>query len=92
MIYETLTRNARFLAKTCKYSSRNSVRSILLCSVELDNRSAAEHRMVSRVVFLRIVRMPSVSVVSRNHESTLHCLIISLLSIALSKSDALQHE
>ena len=47
--------------------------------------------MIRWVKLLAVVRMPGMRIVRRNHEGTLHCLIIRLLRSALCKGDALQH-
>lgn len=63
----------------------------LLGCVELDDRSAAKHRMVGWVVLLWIVGMPCVSVVCRNHEGTLYGLIVGFLGATLCQGYATQH-
>ncbi len=91
VVDKALARHTCLLAQAGEDGCRSSIASILLGSIELDDRSAAQHRMVGRVVFLGIVGMPCVGVVCRNHEGTLHSLIVSLLGATLSQGDALEH-
>ena len=63
MVDETLARYACFLANACEDGGRNGIARILLGGIELDDWSTSQHRMIGWVIFLRIVRMPSVGIV-----------------------------
>ena len=89
MVDEPLVRNARLFADACKDSGRNSIRSVFLSGIELYYRTATEHRMVGRVVFLWIVRMPGVGIVRTYHKSLLYGSVIVVESLALRKDYAL---
>ena len=91
VVHKALSRHTCLLAQAGKDRCRISIAGILLGSIKLDDRSASQHRMVGRVVLLGVVGMPCMGIVCRNHEGTLHSLIISLLGSALSQGDALEH-
>ena len=91
MIDKALAWNTCLSAQACKHGCRGSVGSILLCCIKLDDRSAAKHRMVGGVVLLGIIWVPCVCVIGRNHEGTLHSLIVGLLGVALRQGNALEH-
>ena len=91
MVHEALARNTGSLADVGEDGCRYGIAGILLCRIKLDDRTTAQHRMIRWVKLLAVVRMPGMSVIGRNHEGTLHSLIISLLCMALSQGDALEH-
>ena len=71
MVHETLARYVCLLADTCEDGCRDSIARILLCGIELDDRSASEHGMVRRVVLIAVVRMPGMGIIGRNHKGLL---------------------
>ena len=92
VVDKPLARHAGLLTKRCEDSCRGSVAGIFLRGVKLDHGTAAKHGVVRGVIFLRIVGMPCVGVVGRDHERTLHRLIERLLAAALCHAYALEHE
>ena len=91
MVDEALARYTCLGTYSGEDGCRGCVRSVLLGSVELDDRSATKHRMIGWVVLLGIVGMPCVSVVCRNHEGTLHGLIVGFLGATLCQGYTTQH-
>lgn len=52
MVDETLAWHTCFLANACEDGGRNGIARILLCGIELDDRTTSQHRMIGWVVFL----------------------------------------
>ena len=54
-----------------------SIGSVLLCSVDLDDRTATEYRMVGRIHLLSVVRMPGMCIVCADHKRLFnHAMIV----------------
>ena len=90
MIDKALTGNTCLHAYAGKDGCRGCIAGVLLCGIELDDRSAAQDGMIGGVVLVAIVRMPSVGIICRYHEGFLDSTVETLEAIALREDDALE--